>query len=459
MKISKLIIKNVGLIEDTAIETTLPLILFYGEIRAGKSTILKAVRWCLGGNWPTDIIRHGAKEAEVSLEFDGGIISRSWYVAKDGATKARDIIFVRNGKPVPSPAAEIKRFLNPFLINQDLLLNMTEGERKKYFTDLFAVDTTALDKELFESERKAQELRAEIKGYGEIDLTPVEVPDVAALNETRTAIIAEAQSKANEATREATVRQKSYADECNAIRARNQVSAGLNAEIARVRDQVKAFTEEIAKLQGELEVAISKRGAQEKWLYRQEEKTPEKYPEQPDISDLVAIMRAQADTSAVDAQIQAANALAIRAEQLARNVARDNERKAKAADLTAREARQKAIKAERITRLKSISETCGVPGLTFDESGNFSFQGTQAGMLSTSQIMELSTKLSALYPEGFGLDLIDRGESLGESIFGYIEEAQKRNVTILAAIVGRKPATVPENVGVFVVKAGQVIPD
>jgi hypothetical protein len=29
----------------------------------------------------------------------------------------------------------------------------------------------------------------------------------------------------------------------------------------------------------------------------------------------------------------------------------------------------------------------------------------------------------------------------------------------LAAIVGRKPATVPENVGVFVVKAGQVIPD
>jgi DNA repair exonuclease SbcCD ATPase subunit len=45
MKIQKLIIKNIGIIEDTTIEFNKPLLLFYGEIRQGKTTILNAVRW------------------------------------------------------------------------------------------------------------------------------------------------------------------------------------------------------------------------------------------------------------------------------------------------------------------------------------------------------------------------------------------------------------------------------
>ena len=40
-------------------------------------------------------------------------------------------------------------------------------------------------------------------------------------------------------------------------------------------------------------------------------------------------------------------------------------------------------------------------------------------MLSTSQIMRLSGELSSLYPQGFGLELIDRAESLGKSIFTF----------------------------------------
>src|ERR1035437_7518569 len=164
---TKLIIKCIGKITESTIEINKPLILFYGEIRQGKSTILNCVRWVCGGEFPQDIIQHGAKEGSIELHFDGGMIGRSFYRSKDG-TKARPVVFVRAGKPVPSPVSEIKRLLNPFLLDQDFLRNKTELERKRYFAELFAVDTTELDTELFNSEQTASQLRSKISGYGEI---------------------------------------------------------------------------------------------------------------------------------------------------------------------------------------------------------------------------------------------------------------------------------------------------
>jgi hypothetical protein len=78
-------------------------------------------------------------------------------------------------------------------------------------------------------------------------------------------------------------------------------------------------------------------------------------------------------------------------------------------------------------------------------------------MISDSQIMRLSSDLSALYPEGFSLDLIDRAESLGKSIFEFVDRAKAENKSILATIVGEKPAKVPADVGVFVVEEGKLL--
>jgi hypothetical protein len=77
-------------------------------------------------------------------------------------------------------------------------------------------------------------------------------------------------------------------------------------------------------------------------------------------------------------------------------------------------------------------------------------------MLSTSQIMRLSELLSGRYPDGFNLSLLDRGESMGKSIFALIERATAEEKTILATVVGEKPAKTPDGVGVFVVEGGQV---
>jgi hypothetical protein len=162
------------------------------------------------------------------------------------------------------------------------------------------------------------------------------------------------------------------------------------------------------------------------------------------------------DTSELEKQIQDAGATNVRAEQYQKNLARDAQRKADEKKLAELEARQKAIKLEKQSKLQSIEASCGIKGLKFDEDGNFIYDGTTAGMISDSQIMRLSSELSALYPDGFGLDLIDRAESLGKSIFEFVDKAKAEKKSILATIVGEKPAKVPADIGVFVVENGKI---
>ena len=94
--------------------------------------------------------------------------------------------------------------------------------------------------------------------------------------------------------------------------------------------------------------------------------------------------------------------------------------------------------------------------MRFLPKGDFEYRGTRAGMLSTSQLMELSAEISDLYPAGFGLDLIDRAESLGKAVFEFVERAKAEHKTILATVVGERPATIPADVGVFIIEGGKI---
>lgn len=428
MKCTKLTIKNIGLIADAVIEINKPLILFYGEIRQGKTTILNAVRWVCGGEFPEDIIRHGEQEASIELEFDGGLIGRSWYRAKDEhkTVKARPVTFVRNGKPVASPVSEIKRLLNPFLINQDHLRNMTETERKQFFAELFAVDTTELDKEWFNNDRDASNLRIKIKGYGDIDLTEYKAVDLSV-----------------ERQKLAEMRKK-HAEEVETVNRLNQTATTHNATYQRGEETVAALEADIKELEAKLTEKKSKLGATRQWLTDHPKQETKPLPTEP------------VEIAALEQKIQDAAATNVRAEQYQKNLERSKLKKADEEKVRALEKRQREIKDEKRAKLKTVSDTCGIKDLAFDEEGNFTYQGSQAGMLSTSQIMRLSSELSALYPEGMGVELLDRGESLGKSIFEFVDRAKAEKKTILATIVGERPASVPPEIGVFVVSNGKV---
>jgi hypothetical protein len=428
MKITRLIIHNIGIIADTDIALDLPLLIFYGQVCAGKSTILNAVRWACGGEFPADIMRHGAVEAFVELCFDGGSIRREWYVARDNSTKARAIKFTKDGRLISEPAAAIKLFLNPFLLNQDHLRNMNEVDRKRFFVEQFGVDTKTLDEEKLKLEREATTLRAEIKAYGLIDITPVKVEDVAKVKAKRGELIAD------------------HASRAASIEQINRATLEANAAVDKNADYLVDISKEIQGMEEKLAALMEKRAWLRTWIERNHKEDPLPMPAAPDVS-------------ALDAAISDAAANQVRFEQYRKNVERSKEQASKAAELKKRELRQLEIRREKAAKLQDIADKCGVPGLTFNEAGDFSYEGTTAGMLSTSQLMRLSSAVAALYPEGFGLDLLDRGESLGRHIFEYVDRAREKNTTILATVVGERPAKVPSGVGVFVVQDGVVIKD
>jgi DNA repair ATPase RecN len=418
MKVKQLTIHNIGMIPQMDISFDKPLLLFYGEIMQGKTTILNAVKLCFGGAFPSDVIRHGENEAYVQLTFDNATIRREFYVSGESTVVARPISFVRDGEIVKKPVEAIKEFLNPFLLDQNYLFNMTELERTKYFIDLFGVNTATLDAEYKTLEAEAKDLRATIKGYGEVDLTPVEKVDVTALKEEFFRITQE------------------HSQKVETIRATNSTAA------TRKHNRTTA-TEKLSEIDAQIAALQTKKVEIETWMQSNPELTMAEEPAAPDTSEL-------------QSKIENAAAQNVRHEQFLLNTNRHKEKVEKENLLRTKEARQRDIKKEKAAALKSISDNCGIPSLSFDEEGNFMYDNTQAGMLSTSQLMKLSSELSAKYPEGFGLELIDRGESLGKSIFEFVKKAESEEKTILATIVGERPADVPDNIGVFVVEDGQI---
>ncbi len=425
MKLKRLIIKNIGMVKNSVIPINKPLNIFFGQPREGKTTHLNAVRWAFGGPFPDEIITYGEKEASITLEFDTGNIVREFYRTKDGPTAARPLSFIRDGKSIKKPVDEIKKFLNPFLLDQDYLRKMGETERKQYFTQLFATDTSEIDKEIFSCESEAKELRVKVKMYGDIDLKEVKEVDISPLKA------------------ELAVIRKRHQINLEEIAGENKDIQTHNSTVNKAISDHERWNAEINRMEKQLEEARNNCESIAKWLRYNVQKEIITFPGPP-------------DTSALESSISEAAATNVRAEQYHKDVLRLNEKAIHEKKIVELETRQRELKKTKIAKLKDISDSCKVKGLIFDENGNFVYEGTSAGMLSGSQIMKLSEELSNLYPKDLGIGLIDRAESLGKSVFLLIDRAQQETKTILATVVGEMPAQIPEEVGVFIVENGEV---
>jgi hypothetical protein len=323
-----------------------------------------------------------------------------------------------DGVQADKPVDAIQKFLNPFLLNQDHLSGMNEPSRKRYFIELFGVDTEALDKELKKSEDEAKSLRVKIGAYGDLQSDKVEEVNVIALQAKRNLIISEFK-KAHEQDIES------------------------NNQIIKINDERKRGKSKILELQEEINIIVQKQKDIQVWL--------DEHPEQ-ETKDIPSC----ANTDDIDNEISEGikqNALYEQYQKEAIQRSRKAEDQDALSDL---EESIRDLRKDKASLLATINDKCTIKGLQFDDFGNFEYEGTTAGMLSTSQLMRLSSELSNLYPEGFGLELIDRGESIGKDIFQFIDRAKSENKTILATIVGEKPAGIPDEIGVFVVDNGEV---
>lgn len=425
MKILSLEISNIGKIAATKIEFNEPLNLFYGDIKQGKTTILNAIKLCFGGSFSKDIIHHGETEAFVHLKFDNASIRREFYKPADGPIKSRPLVVLINGDLAKRPVDALKQFLNPFLLDQNHLINMNDIERKKFFTDFFDIDTSKEDKEYSKLEADARDLRIVIKSYGELDLTLVEKSDLDELN------------------RALKIKKRTNSDIKKAHVLNVDGIWDLNQEILDINQRRKNLVSTINQLKSEV---AAKAASAEKWLEENPVREILHAPKEPEYLP----------TEDLEEKISSARADAIRYGIYLTNVEQSESKQRHETKLTSITRRQRTLKAEKASRLEGVSASSGIDGLEFNEQGEFIYENTAADMLSTSQLIILSSDLSKQYPDGFGLELIDRGESLGKSIFQFVDKAKKNNSTILATIVGEHPAETPDNVGVFVVDNGAV---
>ena len=449
MKVKSLIIQNIGMISEETIEFDKPLILFYGDIKQGKTTILNAVRWAMGGSFPADIIKHGTTEALIELTFDNGSVERSFYINKEGVTVSRPQKIVLNGKICQ--VTDLKKFLNPFLLKQSYLSDMNEGDRVKFLIELFNIDTADLDLKISEKEKQASELRAKIKGYGEIVLTEIVKPDMDKLNKTK----ADIQAKINAEKQTVEISNQKLKAEYNAKKqtALNEI-ADFNSLQKDKSTAIQSATKTLENILQYVTGSIFEKCFDDNLANKTIGLLPQPEPEKPLIVDIPEPQYHLVDDtelSIIDQNIHDAKLLQVKYDQYLIDKKRFD---AKEIDQNTLKITESAINILRKEKLTKQSEINGkIEGLEASETG-IKYEGTSFNMLSTSQLMKLSSELSAMYPEGFGIELIDRGESLGKSIFDFVAKAERESKTILATIVGEKPANVPENIGVFVVENG-----
>jgi hypothetical protein len=454
-------IENIGCIELIEYDLKKSLLVFYGEVKQGKTTAtLTAFNLIRGGAFPPDILRHGTKSGQVRLDIEGGSITRRFWVdPKDGVTKA-ELTLLMNNDPVhvPRPVEYLRKiFGNPFNENPELFRTWGPTDRQKFFVESLGIDTGELDAEKKDINDQNRMLQAKIEGYGDIDGTTVYPIDTVpirseiALRKKQHAMKVEGwqleldglrlewqSGKRNELQKAknslAISENDLSAQAATIVRLERELSKAranqdvITTEVATAKDKVKALESEVASL--------------------------------PDLTKQADALKAKiatpCDTSDLDAKLSEAAAQDVRVATYQANLAKIEQRVHDNELLGLNKERLKEIKLLKAAKLAQIAEDSGIKGLSFDEDGNFLYEGATAGLISTSQCQRLTLELASLFPEAAKIELLDRAESLGVDIFKIIEGAKERKSTILCTVVGDKPAEIPEEVGVWVVENGKL---
>lgn len=496
----RLQIHNIGAIEETDITIDKPLTIFFGEPRQGKSTILNCLRWVLGGAFPPDLIRHGQDEAHIQLDDGDLCVRREFYRAKNGEIENRPLKVSKAGKPVTKPVDYLKQFVNPFLLDQNFFDKKNEVDRARYLLEILGADTTDVDAELAVAEAAATAARAASDKIGTPTLVPETAPpaDSKALMAERNARqeawqaalvkkakrereIAEVEAKRQDLERQAAqtrqleqaaVQERDATGETSLMKAvmdladangkewravREEYDAQI-AELTRLRDEtLKRVEQESLEATAKLTADFTGRCQRAREALVTLSATMDRInAERAALPALEPLPQPVFDTADLDQKIADAGAQAAAYARYQDYLAH-RERKREAAKIEAETTeRVRELRKRRLAKLSQFCEGSPVAGLRFTEEGRLLYEDTDMAMLSTSQIMRLSSSLAKLYPEGLGVELLDRGESLGRSIYGLIKEAKERRVSILAAVVGEKPAVIEEDADVFVVEKGKV---
>ncbi len=446
MKVKQLKVCNIGKIENETVVFEKPLNLFFGEIKSGKTTLaINSIKLLFGGSFSNDLLNHGKSVGSVELLFDNAAIVRKFYKSKTGEVKSYPIEFYRDNRKVSKPVDVIRELINPFLLDQEFLTKKSAIEKERYFIELFNIDTAEIDAELKLKLDDSKELRSTITSYGVVEMTPVEKPDMGALLDHKKIIT-------EENDRISKVWSGESVDEARRVLGHNNEVDKHNTIVDRALVETSGLMKQINDLEFTLSLAKENYKKVTEWLddskNNKKKLIEPKKIEKPECES----------TEEIDEKISNAKVDELRYVQYQAALTKQEEKEYHAGLLAENETLVISLRAMKRNELSKIADKTGIKEFTFDEDGNIRYQNTAMDMLSTSQMMELSSACAGLYPSDIGLELIDKAESLGKSIFEYIDKAKEKNSTIIATIVSDKLAeNIPEDVGVFVVEDGKII--
>lgn len=226
-----------------------PLVILKGNNEAGKSSVIDAIWYNIGGKdvIPEQVVRHGEKTAFSIVDLGDLVIERRW--TKGGE---RTYLEVRdaNGVKQSSPQTTLDKLYSRISFDPLSFMRMPAKKQAIVLRDLAGLDFSQLDadhSELFQERklvnRRVKELEGQLAGMPVVN-APSEEVSAAALTEH----LAEIQTRASSLTEKRTFRDTMREALVRARQAVGKAEAALDeakAEAARIEANGKKLTAEI----------------------------------------------------------------------------------------------------------------------------------------------------------------------------------------------------------------------
>jgi DNA repair exonuclease SbcCD ATPase subunit len=173
MKIVQLVAENIKRLSAVEITPEGSLITVGGLNGAGKSSVLDAIAYALGGNKlvPEEPIRHGETEAKVVLDLGEFVVTRKFWFSEANEVKSSLTVTNADGAKYPSPQAMLDKLLGKLSFDPLEFARAEPKAQRDILVQLVNLDTSILDDQHREAysfrthfNREVLQLKARVDG-------------------------------------------------------------------------------------------------------------------------------------------------------------------------------------------------------------------------------------------------------------------------------------------------------
>lgn len=411
MKIVKLEAENVKRLRAVSIEPDGSIVVVRGNNAQGKSSVLDAIAYALGGKalQPAKVIREGEKEAIVRVELDGLTIERKW------TSNDRSVLEVRaaDGSKVSSPQTMLDSLVGRLSFDPLAYLNMPAAKQLEALQKVVGLDFRDLD----EQRKRAYDARTEVNRT--VHHTKIQLEPLRDFSDTEPVSLAELSDQV-------AVLSSRRADEQAAAKKLKALVDDKRAAAARVRAQ-------------EVRLETLRRQLEQESARLQELMLEAERIERTDTSELQAVADHELETieelEAVKAKIKDAELINARARKVAERrrlekILADNEGESDA--LTKQIEKIDAIKLSKIEAARFP-----VPGLSFGEVGVL-YNGQPFEQASQAEKLRVSLGMGLALNPTLKVLLIRDASLLDEKSLQLVaEQAAEAGAQVWLEVVGK----------------------